>query len=162
MFLLQIITITVLTPIALYLLLHYLGKVDSIMIGDTNQRKIPLIFQSFLIILLLRKSIPLEFYPELHFFFLGALFSTLFALGLLYLKTKASLHMLAISALTVFVFGLNIHLQMGSIYLVPFLLLMTGFVASSRLVMQAHTPKELIIGLLIGSIPQLAFLFLWL
>jgi hypothetical protein len=162
LFLLQITTITVLTPIALYLLLKYLGKVDSIMIGDINQRKIPLIFQSFLIILLLRKSIPLEYYPELHFFFLGALFSTLFALGLLYLKTKASLHMLAISALTVFVFGLNIHLQMGSIYLVPFMLLMNGFVASSRLVMQAHTPKELIIGLLIGSFPQLAFLFLWL
>jgi hypothetical protein len=162
MFLLQITTITVLTPIALYLLLNYLGKVDSIMIGDINQRKIPLIFQSFLIILLLRKSIPLEYYLELHFFFLGALFSTLFALGLLYLKTKASLHMLGISALTIFIFGLNIHLQMGSIYLVPFMLLMNGFVASSRLVMQAHTPKELIIGILIGSIPQMAFLFLWL
>ena len=132
------------------------------MIADLEQRKIPLAFQSFLIILLLKKSIPLEYYPELHFFFLGALFSILAALGLLLVKTKASLHMLAISALTVFVFGLNIHLQVGNIYLVPFLLLMNGFVASSRLVMQAHTPKELIIGLLLGCIPQLVFLFLWL
>jgi hypothetical protein len=162
MFLLQISIITILTPMALYLLLNYLGKVDSIMIADLNQRKIPLLFQSFLIILILRKSVPLEYYPELHFFFLGSLFSTLFALALLYLNTKASLHMLAISALTVFGFGLNLHLQMGSIYLVPFLLLMNGFVASSRLVMLAHTPKELIIGLLIGSIPQLALFFLWL
>ncbi|MDR6845378.1 hypothetical protein [Flavobacterium granuli] len=161
-FFLQISIITIATPMALYYLLRYTGKVDSIMISDMEQRKIPLIFQSFLIILLLRKTISLEYYPELHFFFLGALFSTLFALGLLYTKTKASLHMLAISALTVFVFGLNIHLQMGNIYIVPFLLLMNGFVASSRLVMQAHTPKELIIGLLLGSIPQLAFLFLWL
>lgn len=147
---------------ALYYLLRFTGKVDSIMIADMEQRKIPLIFQSFIIILLLRKTISLEYYPELHFFFLGALFSTLFALGLLYSKTKASLHMLAISALTVFVFGLNIHLQMGNIYIVPFLLLMNGFVASSRLVMQAHSPNELIIGLLLGSIPQLMFLFLWL
>ncbi|QKJ62310.1 hypothetical protein [Flavobacterium sp. M31R6] len=161
-FFLQISIITIVTPMALYYLLRYTNKVDSIMIADMEQRKIPLIFQSFIIILLLRKTISLEYYPELHFFFLGALFSTLFALGLLYTKTKASLHMLAISALTVFVFGLNIHLQMGNIYLVPFLLLMNGFVASSRLVMQAHTPKELIIGLLLGSIPQLLFLFLWL
>ena len=139
-----------------------MGKVDSIMISDREQRKIPLVFQSFLFIILLRKGIPLEHYPELHFFFLGALFSTLFALGLLFAKTKASLHMLAISALTVFVFGLNIHLQMGNLYIIPFLLLMNGFVASSRLVMQAHTPKELIIGSLLGSIPQLLFLFLWL
>ena len=149
-------------PLALYYLLRFTGKVDSIMIADLEQRKIPLVFQSFLIILLLRKSIPLEHYPELHFFFIGALFSTLVALGLLYAKFKASLHMLAISALTVFVFGLNIHLQAGNIVAVPFLLLMNGFVASSRLVMKAHTPKEIIIGILLGSIPQIAFLFLWL
>lgn len=149
-------------PMALYYLLRFTGKVNSIMIADLEQRKIPLIFQSFLTIILLRKSIPLENYPELHFFFIGALFSILFALGLLYAKFKASLHMLAIAALTVFVFGLNIHLQIGSVFIVPFLLLMNGFVASSRLVMQAHTPKELIIGVLLGSIPQILFLFLWL
>jgi hypothetical protein len=160
--LLQISAVTIIVPMGLYFLLRFVGKADSIMIANIDQRKIPLIFQSFLIILLLRKSIPLEYYPELHFFFLGALFSTLSALGLLYLKSKASLHMLAISALTVFAFGLNIHLQTGSVYLVPFLLLMNGFVASSRLVMRAHTPNELIIGLLLGSIPQLVFLFLWL
>lgn len=132
------------------------------MIADTEQRKIPLTFQCFLILLLLRKSISLEQFPELHFFFLGALFSTLTALGLLFSKTKASLHMLAISGLTVFAFGLNIHLQTGNLFLIPFLLLMNGFVASSRLVMEAHTPKELFIGLLLGTIPQMMFLFIWL
>lgn len=147
---------------ALYYILRYSGRADSIMISNLEQRKIPLVFQSFLFILLLRKSIPLEYYPELHFFFIGALFSTLTALGFLYLKFKTSLHMLAISALTVFVFGLNIHLQIGSIYLVPFLLLMNGFVASSRLVMKAHTPNEIVIGVLVGSVPQILFLFLWL
>lgn len=162
MFLLQISIITIFSPLMLYYLLRYMGKVDSIMIADGEQRKLPLVFQSFLILLLLRKTIPLEYYPELHFFFLGALFSILCALGLLFVKTKASLHMLAISALTVFVFGLNIHLQIGNIYIIPLLLLINGFVASSRLVMQAHTPKELVIGLLLGCIPQLVFLFLWL
>lgn len=161
-FLLQIAIVTILIPMALFLVLRYTERVDSIMIANLDQRKIPLVFQSFLIILLLRKSITLEQFPELHFFFLGALFSTLFALGLLFIKTKASLHMLGISALTVFIFGMNIHLQLGNIYLVPIMLLMNGFVASSRLVMHAHTPNELMIGLFLGSIPQLAFLFLWL
>ena len=161
-FFLQITIITIVIPLVLYSLLRYVGKVDSVMIADLEQRKIPLVFQLFLIILLLRKSIPLEYYPELHFFFLGALFSTLTAVGLLFIKFKVSLHMLAISALTVFVFGLNIHLQMGNVCLVPFLLLMNGFVASSRLIMQAHTPNELIIGVFVGSIPQCIFLFLWL
>jgi hypothetical protein len=154
--------ITIFIPMVLYYILRYLGKVDSIMISNLEQRKLPLVGQSFLFIILVKKSIPLDYYPELHFFFLGALFSTLLALGLLFAKFKTSLHMLAISALTVFVFGMNIHLHIGNVYIIPFLLVMNGFVASSRLVMQAHRPKELIVGVLVGSIPQIAFLFLWL
>lgn len=146
----------------LYYVLRMTGKVDSIMIAEIEQRKLPLIFQSFLILLLLRKTITLENYLELHFFFLGALFSTLFALGFLFVNIKASLHMLAISALTVFVFGLNTHYQTGNHFLVPFLIFMIGCVASSRLVMNAHTQKELLVGLILGTVPQIAFLFLWL
>jgi acid phosphatase family membrane protein YuiD len=39
---------------------------------------------------------------------------------------------------------------------------MNGFVASSRLEMKAHTPKELVIGLLLGIIPQMLLLGFWL
>ncbi len=70
--------------------------------------------------------------------------------------------MLGISALTVFVFGLNFHHQSNTLYIIPFLILMNGFVASSRLEMKAHTPKELILGFAVGSIPQLLLLYLWL
>jgi hypothetical protein len=159
---LQITILTILIPLALYFLLRSTGAVDSIMIANVAQRKIPLVLQSFLIILIVRKSITITNYTELHFFFLGALFSTLIALGLAFANIKASLHMLSISALTVFIFGLNIHLQANSIFLIPFLILMNGFVASSRLVLNAHSPKELIIGVLAGSIPQLLLLYVWL
>lgn len=127
-----------------------------------SERKFPLVIQCFLIILLVRNSITVERYTELHFFLLGALFSTLTALLLLFVKTKASLHMMGLSALTLFVFGLTLHYQTQNIALIVFLILMNGFVASSRLVMKAHTITELIIGILLGSIPQILLLFLWL
>jgi len=127
-----------------------------------SERKFPLVIQCFLIILLVRNSITVERYTELHFFLLGALFSTLIALLLLFVKTKASLHMMGISALTLFVFGLTLHYQTQNIALIVFLILMNGFVASSRLVMKAHTSKELIIGILLGSLPQIPLMFLWL
>jgi hypothetical protein len=158
----QIITLTILIPITFYFFLRSTGRVDSIMIANIDQRKIPLLLQCFIIILLVQKSITIERYMELHFFFLGALLSTLTALVFLFFKIKASLHMLAISSLTVFVFGLNIHHQANAIYLVLFFVLTSGFVASSRLEMKAHSPKELLIGLLIGSFSQLLLLFLWL
>ncbi|MBF4492170.1 hypothetical protein IRZ83_07710 [Flavobacterium sp. JLP] len=132
------------------------------MVPETSQRKIPLILQCFLYILLVKRSIIISRYPELHFFFLGALFSTILALICSLFKIKASLHMLAISSFAIFVIGLNVHLQMKNPYWPAFLILMTGVVASSRLEMNAHTAKEIMLGLLIGVLPQVLFLYLWL
>lgn len=70
--------------------------------------------------------------------------------------------MLAIGGLSAFVICLNIHLQMHNPYWTVLLIMLTGIVASSRLEMQAHTNKELIIGLVIGVLPQMLFFPLWL
>ncbi|MDN3675635.1 hypothetical protein QWY99_21620 [Flavobacterium branchiarum] len=159
----QIVIITVLVPILFFLLLRSTGNADSIMIHETSQRRIPLVLHCFLIILLVKRSVVYMRYPELHFFFLGVLFSTIIALVLSFFKIKASLHMMAISGLTIFAIGLSRHLELPSmLYWVAFFILMNGFVASSRLEMNAHTNKELLIGLLIGIIPQLLFLVFWL
>lgn len=160
--LLQVLIITVLVPLLFFLLLRATGKISSMMAPLLSERKIPLLIQSFLLILLVRKSITLERYPELHFFLLGALLSALIALLFLFVKTKVSLHMMGISALTIFVFGLSLHYHTQNIFAITFLILINGLVASSRLVMKAHTFKELIIGLFLGSIPQMLLLYLWL
>lgn len=70
--------------------------------------------------------------------------------------------MMAISGLTVFVIALSLHFQIQNTFVIAFLILINGFVASSRIEMKAHTTKELIIGFFLGSIPQLLILFLWL
>ena len=158
----QIIIITILLPILFFFVLRSVGQLDSIMISEISQRKIPLVMLCFLTILLVRKSITLDRFPELHFFFLGGLLSTVLALVLLFFRTKASLHLLAISALTLFFIGLSIHNQSRNINWIAFLVFMNGVVASSRLEMKAHTLKELVIGFLLGSIPQLLFFYFWL
>lgn len=158
----QILIIMIIVPILFFLLLRTTGNVKSVMIHETSQRIIPLILQCFLLILLVKRSIVVTRYPELHFFFLGGLFSTIFALIYSLFKIKASLHMMAISGFAVFVIGLNMHLQLHNPYWPALLLLLTGIVASSRLEMEAHTYKELFIGLAIGVVPQILFLYLWL
>ncbi len=158
----QIVIITIVIPILFFFLLRNAGKVDSVMVSEISQRKIPLVILCSLTILLIRKSITVEHFPELYFFFLGGLFSTFVALILLFFKTKASLHMVAISALTLFVIGLSIHNQTQNINSIALLVFMNGVVASSRLEMNAHTPKELVIGFLLGVIPQVLFFRFWL
>ena len=158
----QILVVTVLLPSLVFLLLRTAGNIDSIMLTEVSQRKIPLIIHCFLLILLVKKSVTIDRYPELHFFFLGALLSTILALILLFANIKASLHMIAISSLTVFIIGLSLHLQIQNVFTIAVLILLNGFVASSRLEMKAHTSKELIIGFMLGAVPQLLLLVLWL
>ncbi|MCD9573651.1 hypothetical protein [Flavobacterium soyae] len=158
----QILVITIIVPVLFFMLLRSTGHVKSMMLPENSQRRIPLILQCFLYILLVKRSIVITRYPELHFFFLGALFSTILALVCSLFKIKASLHMTALTGFTIFAIGLNIHLQMHNPYWGALLILLSGIVASSRLEMDAHTPKEILIGLLIGVLPQVLFLYLWL
>lgn len=158
----QITILTLFLPILFFFLLRSMGRVESVMVSKVSQRKIPLLIHGLLLILILKKSITIDLYPELHFFFLGAMLSTLLALALLFFKIKASLHMMSLSALTVFVIALSMHLQMQNNYFIAFLFLMNGIVASSRLEMKAHSIKELIFGFVLGSVPQLLLLYYWL
>lgn len=159
---LQIVIITIFIPITFYYILLSLGKVDSIMLSQTSQRRIPLVIHSILLVILLKRTVPLEVYPELHFFFLGCLVSTCTALILALLRIKASLHMIGISALAIFAIAISLHAQERLIVPIVVLLLCNGLVATSRLVMKAHTHMELVLGTGIGIIPQLMLLYFWL
>lgn len=159
---LQLVIITILIPVTFYYLLLSLGKVDSIMLSQTAQRRMPLIIHAVLLMILLRRTVTLSDYPELHFYFLGCLVSTVTALLLVFLGIKASLHMIGISSLTVFAVAISLHGQERLIALVFVLLLCNGLVATSRLAMKAHSQTELALGTGIGIIPQLALLYFWL
>lgn len=158
----QIVIITIFIPLTIYYLLLSLGRVDSIMLTHKNQRRLPLLIHSVLLLILIRKSITMEYFPVLYFFFLGSFISTFWAFVFLFTKFKVSLHQLAIASLTVFVIGISMHYHVRMLWVIIPLLICNGFVASSRLVMKAHTPTELILGGLIGSIPQIGLLYFWL
>lgn len=159
---LQILIITFFLPIAFFYLLRTFGKIETVMLSDISQRKIPLLLQIMLFAVLIEKSITIDRFPSLYFFFVGGLLSTIITFLLLYVKFKASIHMIGISSLTVFIIGLSIHNQINTINLVALFVILNGVVASSRLFMEAHSNKEVLIGFLCGIIPQSALLYCWL
>ncbi len=159
---LQIVIITFLLPIAFFYLLRTFGKIDNIMLSDISHRKIPLLLHIVLLSILIQKSITVDRFPALYFFFLGGIISAIFAFLLLYAKIKASIHMIGISALTVFIIGLSLKNEINTINLVAVFIILNGLVASSRLVMKAHSNKELLIGFLCGIVPQIGLLYVWL
>jgi hypothetical protein len=158
----QIVLLTILIPITVYYFLLSIGKVDSLMMANRAQRKIPLFIHAILLFLLVKKSITLENYPELYYFFLGSLISTVLALIFVYAGYKASLHMIGSTALVVFSMAISLHFQIRMVYFIVLLLVCNGLVATSRLEMKAHTNKELLLGAFIGVLPQAAMLYFWL
>ena len=158
----QVIIITFFLPLSFFYLLRTFGKVDTIMLSDASQRKIPLLLQIALTSVLIGKSITLERFPDLYFFFLGGIISASIAFLLIFVKFKASIHMIAMSAVTFFVIGLSMRYEQNIIFTIALLFLLSGIVASSRLAMRAHTMKELIVGYGAGMLPQVLLWCFWL
>ena len=160
--LIQVTILTVLMPLSMYFLFRSLGLLSSFTEASIAERRMPIVIQAILLFVLIKYSISKEMFTELYYFFQGGLLSTLVVLSAVLLKFKASLHMIGISALTAFIYGLSVYYQLPFTYLIGICIICMGFVASSRLYKKAHTPIELIAGIFIGMVPQLLLFKYWL
>ena len=160
--LVQVTILTLLLPLSMYFLFRSLGVVSSFTEASISERKMPIAVQAILLFVLIKFSVSQDSVAELYFFFLGGFLSSVIVLASVILKFKASLHMIGISALTCFIFGLSMYYQMPFVNLVAFSIVCVGLVASSRLYMKVHTYPELIAGMIIGAGPQLFLYQYWL
>lgn len=159
--LLAIAIITVFIPIIFHFLLKNLGKVTSIFLDDVAERRWPLFFFILLCIMVLHQILNRYNYPALFFYFLGILGSLIIAYAFSWFRLKVSLHMIGLSGLLMFVAGFCIYYHLYFIYTFSFLIIAIGLTASSRLYYRSHTNFELILGILIGIIPQILVLKFW-
>lgn len=159
----QIAILTVFLPVSMYYLLKSLGLAkSSIMLHEKKERRLPLAFQAMFYLVLIQHSFSTVVVPELYYFFLGALISTVLTLILIVLNFKASIHMIAITGMTLFIAAISMHYGIQFVSLIAFSIVMIGFVASSRLHMQAHSMKEVVVGVIVGAVPQIALWYFWL
>jgi len=157
-----LIVITILIPIVLYFFLRTTGIITSVHLDDVKQRKIPLLLESLLLFMVLKMIIDQYNYPELYFFFLGALLSSLSVIFMIFFGIKASLHMVGSGAATMFAIALSIHFEINLTLLIAIMIIVNGLVATSRLHYKPHTNLELALGFFIGVVPQLTLINFWL
>lgn len=160
--LISLFILTVILPILLFFLLRTLGKVKSIKLETTSERIYPLMLNSVIIMLVLKRIVTPDQVVELYYFFLGVLISNLACLLLAIFKFKASIHMIAISGITMFFIALSIYFNININGTLALMSIIIGAVATSRLHVKAHTGAELILGIFIGVIPQLILVSYWL
>jgi membrane-associated phospholipid phosphatase len=154
--------LSVLLPILIFYLLKTLGKAKSIYLKTTEERVFPLLINIFIIGLILYRVFPSYQIIELYYFFIGVLISNITALALTFAKFKVSLHMTAVGGVFMFFIGFAIHFSKNINGSLALMAVITGAIATSRLYLKAHTVKELLIGLLIGTIPQIIVENYWL
>ena len=154
--------ITVFIPITIFFLLKNLGILSSIHLEGVSDRKVPLMIQCVLLLLIIKMVFDPYDNVELYYFFVGILFSTITALILVFFKFKVSLHQMGVSGVTMFLIALGIHFKVNVLLSVSFLFIANGWVATSRLHTKSHTGVELVGGFVIGVLPQLILINFWL
>ena len=153
---------TIIIPVLSFFMLKNLGQVSEIHLKEVNERRYPLLMQALFTFILLQIVFDGYEIPELYFYFTGILGSSVAALVLVFFKFKASLHMVGIVGLTTFILGLSLHYGQNLLVLLSILIIGIGGTASSRLDAKAHTVPELIVGCIVGFIPQLLVFNYWL
>jgi len=154
--------ITFLIPIITFFLLKNLSIINTIHLEETRERKVPLMIQCMLLLLIVKMVFNPYDSAEMYYFFVGILFSTIAALLLVIFKFKVSLHQMGISGLTMFLLALSIHFEVNLLLWIGFLFFANGWVATSRLHTASHTYPEIITGFFIGFLPQLILINFWL
>ena len=154
--------VTIAIPLVLFCLLKNFGILTSIHLKNVKERKLPLMIQCILLLLLLK----FVFHPydniALYYFFLGVLFTTLTALILVFFSFKVSLHQMAVAGVSLFIIMLSIHYEINLLVWMALAFIVNGWLASSRLHTKSHSAVELIIGFFIGAIPQVLLVSNWL
>lgn len=158
----QVLILTLLLPISIFYLLKSLGFIQSKMLLDKKERRLPLAFYCVLLLILVRYSLSIFVIPEMYYYFTGCLIGSASALLLILFKVKASLHVMGVASLTMFTISISAYYHVQLIDIIALMVLCTGFVASSRIQSGSHSFSETMLGALLGIIPQILLWPLWL
>ena len=154
--------LTVIIPIICFLIMRNIGMVNSVFMPSIKERKYPLYISIMLLLMIVYKVIPQQYTPELYYYFIGLIIALSTAAILLFIKYKASIHMLGIGSLVMYLINLSIHFEINLAFSLSILILITGLIASSRLYFKAHNQLELVVGLVIGLTTQFLTIPYWL
>lgn len=159
---LPIFILTVIIPILSFFILRNIGVVNSFSLVRTKERLIPMLIHLVLLLMILYKVIPNNYTIEIYFYFVGLVIANLSYFILLLLNYKASLHMLGMGSLLMFLINLSIHFEINITVALSFFVLASGLVATSRLYLLAHSRMQVVIGFFLGTISQLLTVKFWL
>jgi len=146
---------TYLLPVFLLYVLKQLKMISSFHLPSIEERKFPLLLFTFLATLIGRLLFKLALINDLAIYFIAGGFALLLVYFFLWMRLKVSIHTMGVGGLIGFILQLSLSYEQNYLPVTAFLFMLFGVIANARLQLRAHTFKEVILGLIIGFIPQL-------
>ncbi len=148
----------VIPSIIIYLLLKT-GKIKSLEMKSQRERVLPMLIiaAAFYGTYYMLKQTSLS--GLITFFMVGSTMLVLIALLINY-ATKISLHMIAWGGLLGTMLGLAIRFQFNFNFLLIIIILLIGVIAAARLKLNSHSPFQIYLGILLGTIGMGSLFFL--
>ena len=149
-----IFTLTYILPVLLLFFLKNFGFIKDFQVATIKERRVPVIFMILILYFLGNTIIQIPMIRNLGILFYGTSLSLICIYILFSTKLKSSLHLVSMgNMLGFFLIMTNIN-NLSIPFVIILLILLSGILASSRLYLKAHTPKELLVGFFLGFISQ--------
>ncbi len=149
--LLRIIINTLILPALALLMLRALGFVNSLTMYEREGRTLPYIVSMFFyawttVSFFMDKGIP----DNLRILLLGVSIGLAICFFTNVLLMKVSLHVTGATSFLVYLVGLYFQSEKDILIFIIIALLGAGLMGTARLILRAHTPKEVVAGYLVG------------
>lgn len=144
-----LVSLTLVLPLLCVLIMMRVGKVSTMFIEDQRERNWPLALTAIIYggaaYLLRTRMVP----AFLQLFILGAIAAMIIAM-LVNLRWKISLHMIGIGGLCGGLTILYYYTQEGDPLYLALAFLLAGVLGTARLLLNAHTPLQILAGFVLG------------
>lgn len=142
---------TIILPIGVFYYFYRAKLIETWHMHTAKERSLPflttIVFHMSTFYMFSKAPMP-SLFPNL---ILGAAFSVAVAF-VINLKWKVSIHMLGMGGIVGTIFGLMLRYQVDTVQLVMSLVILSGIVGYSRLRLNAHTPLQVYVGFVLGTL----------
>lgn len=151
---------TYIVPLLLLVFLKAIGYIKSYQVFSIKERKVPLFFMIALLFFLAELFQRLNIVKDLSYLFYGIVLGLTITYFLFFTRLKSSLHLLSMGgAVGYFLIFQEIH-GINILPIIIIFIILSGLLATSRLYLKAHTPKEVYTGFFLGFTSQFIVYFL--
>lgn len=151
---------TYIVPLLLLVFLKAIGYIKSYQVFSIKERKVPLFFMIALLFFLAELFQKLNIVKDLSYLFYGIVLGLTITYFLFFTRLKSSLHLLSMGGAVGYFL---IFQEIQGINILPIIIIfiiLSGLLATSRLYLKAHTPKEVYTGFFLGFTSQFIVYFL--